>query len=80
MSFGGAKGGDFKKILHYNKDRIFAFVLALGEVDDEKYAQAAGAINYGFPVIADTEWELHLCPVYSVQASPHLKRISIPLL
>jgi acetyl-CoA synthase len=28
--------------------------LALGEVDDLKYAAAAGAINYGFPVIADT--------------------------
>jgi len=54
MSFGGAKGGDFRKILIYNKDRIFAFALALGEVDDEKYAQAAGAINYGFPAIADT--------------------------
>ncbi len=54
MSFGGAKGGEYRKILLYNKDRIFAFVLALGEVDDEKYAQAAGAINYGFPAIADT--------------------------
>jgi len=30
-------------------------VLALGEVDDEKYATAAGAINYGFPTIAETE-------------------------
>ena len=39
----------------YNKNRIFAFVLALGEVDDEKYANAAGAINYGFPTIADTD-------------------------
>ena len=29
-------------------------MLALGEVDDLKYAAAAGAINYGFPVIADT--------------------------
>jgi len=29
-------------------------VLALGEVDDLKYAAAAGAINFGFPVIADT--------------------------
>ncbi|MEN8097600.1 MAG: CO dehydrogenase/CO-methylating acetyl-CoA synthase complex subunit beta, partial [Chloroflexota bacterium] len=28
--------------------------LALGEVDDLKYAAAAGAISYGFPVIADT--------------------------
>ena len=25
------------------------------EVDDEKYANAAGAINYGFPTIADTD-------------------------
>ena len=44
-----------RKILLYNKDRVFAFVLALGEVDDEKYATAAGAINFGFPVIADTD-------------------------
>ena len=54
MSFGGAKPGDFRKVLIYNKDRIFAFVLALGFVSDEWYANAAGAINYGFPVIADT--------------------------
>ncbi|MCX8012577.1 MAG: CO dehydrogenase/CO-methylating acetyl-CoA synthase complex subunit beta, partial [Desulfobacterota bacterium] len=54
MSFGGAKPGDFRKILIYNKDRIFAFVLALGFVSDEWYANAAGAINWGFPVIADT--------------------------
>ena len=43
-----------RDILLYNKDRVFAFVLALGEVDDLKYAAAAGAINFGFPVIADT--------------------------
>jgi acetyl-CoA synthase len=54
LSFGGVRPGDFKRVLLYNKNRIFAFVLALGEVDDEKYAQAAGAINFGFPTIADT--------------------------
>ncbi|HNR12729.1 MAG TPA: acetyl-CoA decarbonylase/synthase complex subunit alpha/beta [Thermodesulfobacteriota bacterium] len=54
MSFGSAKPGDFRKNLIYNKDRIFAFVLALGYVSDEWYANAAGAINFGFPVIADT--------------------------
>jgi acetyl-CoA synthase len=54
LTFGGMKGGQAKEILHYNKDRVFAFVLALGEVDDLKYAAAAGAINFGFPVIADT--------------------------
>ncbi|MFH1962028.1 MAG: acetyl-CoA decarbonylase/synthase complex subunit alpha/beta [bacterium] len=55
MSFGGVKPGDYKRILMYNRHRVFAFVLALGEVTDEWYATAAGAINYGFPVIADTD-------------------------
>jgi acetyl-CoA synthase len=54
LTFGGMKGGQWRKILLYNKFRVFAFVLALGEVDDLKYAAAAGAISYGFPVIADT--------------------------
>jgi acetyl-CoA synthase len=58
LTFGGLKPGGLKEsreILLYNKRRVFAFVLALGEVDDEKYATAAGAINFGFPVIADTD-------------------------
>jgi len=58
MTFGGLAPGDLnkaRKILLYNKERVFAFVLALGEVDDQKYATAAGAINFGFPVIADTD-------------------------
>ncbi|MGQ9566571.1 MAG: acetyl-CoA decarbonylase/synthase complex subunit alpha/beta [Anaerolineae bacterium] len=54
LTFGGMKGGQARQILLYNKYRVFAFALALGEVDDLKYATAAGAINYGFPVIADT--------------------------
>jgi acetyl-CoA synthase len=54
MSFGGIEPGDFRKILIYNKDRIFAFVLPMGFVTDEWYANAAGAINWGFPTIADT--------------------------
>ena len=55
MAFGAVAPGDFRKNLIYNKDRIFAFVLALGPVSDEWYANAAGAINFGFPVIADTD-------------------------
>ena len=54
LTFGGMKGGQARDILLYNRERVFAFVLALGEVDDLKYAAAAGAINFGFPVIADT--------------------------
>ncbi|MBN2271711.1 MAG: CO dehydrogenase/CO-methylating acetyl-CoA synthase complex subunit beta [Sedimentisphaerales bacterium] len=55
LSFGGVQAGDFRRNLLYNKNRIFAFVMPLGEVTDEWYATAAGAINYGFPVIADSD-------------------------
>ncbi|MCX6621689.1 MAG: CO dehydrogenase/CO-methylating acetyl-CoA synthase complex subunit beta, partial [Acidobacteria bacterium] len=54
LSFGGVEPGDYARNLKYNKNRIFAFVMALGEVTEEKYAAAAGAISYGFPTIADT--------------------------
>ena len=55
MSFGGLGGGDFRKILIYNKDRVFAFAITFGYVDEEWYANGLGAVNYGFPVIADTD-------------------------
>ncbi len=55
MAFGGVTPGDYARILRYNKNRIFAFVIALGPVTDEWYATAAGAITYGFPTIADTD-------------------------
>lgn len=54
MAFGGIRPGDYRRNLIYNKDRTYAFVLALGDVTDEWYANAAGAINWGFPTIADT--------------------------
>jgi acetyl-CoA synthase len=65
MTFGGMEPGDAKAardILMYNKERVHAFILALDSdpnvpeqqvITDEKYATAAGAINYGFPVISD---------------------------
>ena len=55
MSFGGVEPGDYRKILLYNKDRVFAFVNALGEVNAEWAANAAGCVNWGFPTIADTD-------------------------
>ncbi len=54
MSFGGLTPGDFRKILIYNKDRVFAFAMTFGLVTEEWYATGLGAVNYGFPVIADT--------------------------
>ena len=55
MSFGGIQPGDYKKMLAYQKNRIFAFVNALGEVNAEWAANAAGCVNWGFPTIADTD-------------------------
>ena len=67
MTFGGIKPGSLEKareILLYNKERVHAFVLALGidpevnedqVITDEKYATAAGAINFGFPVLSDVD-------------------------
>jgi len=53
LAFGGIKPGDYQGNLKYNKDRTFAFVMAFGPVCDEWYANAAGAINWGFPTISD---------------------------
>jgi len=55
MAFGGIKPGDFKTMLLYNKNRIFAFVNALGDVNAEWAAAAAGCVNWGFPTLADTD-------------------------
>jgi len=56
LAFGGIKPGDYRGNLIYNKDRTFAFVMAFGPVSDEWYANAAGAINWGFPTISD--WDI----------------------
>ncbi|MDP2156253.1 MAG: CO dehydrogenase/CO-methylating acetyl-CoA synthase complex subunit beta, partial [Nitrospirota bacterium] len=55
LIFGGKKPGDFKAHLKYQKDRVFAFAIALGEMDDIKWTTGAGAINMGFPAICDTD-------------------------
>ncbi|MCF6152895.1 MAG: CO dehydrogenase/CO-methylating acetyl-CoA synthase complex subunit beta [Candidatus Kuenenia stuttgartiensis] len=56
LSFGNVPPGEARRNLLYNKNRIFAFVLALGTaVTDEQYANAAGAINYGFPTITNID-------------------------
>ncbi len=55
LIFGGMKGGDFRGNLRYTKDRVFAFAMPLGPLDDIKWATGAGAINMGFPAICDTD-------------------------
>ncbi len=55
MAFGGLEPGDYRKILMYNKERVFAFVNALGDIGTEWGCAAAGCVNWGFPTIADTD-------------------------
>ena len=55
MAFGGVQPGDHQTILHYNKDRVFAFVNALGDIGTEWGVAAAGCVNWGFPTLADTD-------------------------
>ena len=55
MAFGNVQPGDYNHMLHYNKDRIFAFVNALGEVGTDWAGAAAGCVNWGFPTLADTD-------------------------
>jgi acetyl-CoA synthase len=70
MSFGGIKPGDYLGNLLYNKDRTFAFVITFGPVSDEWYANGAGAINWGFPVISD--WEIPEIKPYGVCTYEHV--------
>jgi len=55
MAFGGVEPGDYRRMLMYNKNRIFAFVNALGDVGTEWAVAAAGCVNWGFPTLADTD-------------------------
>ena len=55
LIFGGKKAGDYKEHLKYQKDRVFAFALVLGELNDIIWTTGAGAINMGFPAVCDTD-------------------------
>jgi acetyl-CoA synthase len=54
LIFGGKKPGDYREHLKYQKDRVFAFAIALGQMDDIRWSTGAGAINMGFPAVCDT--------------------------
>ena len=54
MAFGGIKPGDFRKILIYNKDRIFAFVMPLGSSPTNGTPMRPAPSTSAFPTIADT--------------------------
>ncbi|MDD2233626.1 MAG: acetyl-CoA decarbonylase/synthase complex subunit alpha/beta [Desulfitobacteriaceae bacterium] len=53
MSFGGIPAGSREEHRDYQRRRVRAFVLSLGELDDVKIAVGMGAIFMGFPVLTD---------------------------
>jgi acetyl-CoA synthase len=54
MAFGGIPPGLREHHRDYQRRRVRAFVLHLGEIDEVKVAAHFGAIFLGFPVIVDT--------------------------
>ncbi|MBS4021221.1 MAG: CO dehydrogenase/CO-methylating acetyl-CoA synthase complex subunit beta [Dethiobacter sp.] len=57
MAFGGIAPGLREQHRDYQRRRVLAFVLHLGEIDEVQVAAHMAAIFLGFPVICDTELE-----------------------
>ncbi|MDA8227230.1 MAG: acetyl-CoA decarbonylase/synthase complex subunit alpha/beta, partial [Desulfitobacterium hafniense] len=55
LAFGGIPAGEREQHRDYQRRRVRAFVLQLGELDDVKVAAEMGAIFMGFPIITDQE-------------------------
>ena len=57
LAFGGIAPGKKTEQLQYQKNRVRAFVWALGDQDEVRIAAEFGAIMLGFPVITDQPLE-----------------------
>jgi len=55
LTFGGIKAGNTKACVDYIRQRVPAFVLLLGGVDEVKAATGAGALAAGVPIITDLD-------------------------
>lgn len=55
LTFGGIKAGNTKACVDYVRERVPAFVLLLGGVDEMKAATGAGALAAGVPIITDLD-------------------------
>ncbi|WP_425059002.1 Carbon monoxide dehydrogenase/acetyl-CoA synthase subunit alpha [Sporomusa carbonis] len=53
LAFGGIPKGAREQMLDYQKRRVPAFVIALGELDAVTVAIGAGALFMGFPIVTD---------------------------
>lgn len=53
LAFGGVPKGAREQMLDYQKRRVPAFVIVLGELDPVTIAIGAGALFMGFPIVTD---------------------------
>ena len=55
LMYGGYKSGQWREILSYTKDKVPAFVVLLGYVDEVLVATGLGVLALGFPIITDLD-------------------------
>jgi len=55
MMYGGFKSGQWSQILQYMQQKVPAFVVLLGHVDEVLVATGLGVLAMGFPIITDLE-------------------------
>jgi len=55
LMYGGYKSGQWKEIADYVRNRVPAFVLLLGHVDEVLVATGLGVLAFGLPIITDLD-------------------------
>ncbi|MDD4895089.1 MAG: acetyl-CoA decarbonylase/synthase complex subunit alpha/beta, partial [Candidatus Omnitrophica bacterium] len=55
LMYGGIKSGRWEEILKYTQEKVPAFVVLLGHVDEVLVATGLGVLALGFPIITDLD-------------------------
>ncbi|HWR09753.1 acetyl-CoA decarbonylase/synthase complex subunit alpha/beta [Sporomusa sp.] len=75
LAFGGVPKGAREQMLDYQKRRVPAFVIALGELDAVTIAIGAGALFMGFPIVTDQDLPPELQIPELLEAQPDYDKI-----
>ncbi|MDF2874901.1 MAG: Carbon monoxide dehydrogenase/acetyl-CoA synthase subunit alpha [Sporomusa sp.] len=75
LAFGGVPKGAREQMLDYQKRRVPAFVIALGELDAVTIAIGAGALFMGFPIVTDQDLSPELQIPELLEAQPDYDKI-----
>jgi len=79
LIFGAVPAGNMADVFQYCKDRVPAFVIALGDLTPIIVGAGAGAIRLGFPVIADKVPPLMEVPMCLIQQADYSKIVATAL-